>query len=419
MTERPRARADRSLWQRLATVQDAALADPAGGSVAHVGGGGARGDRARSRPRRQKLLAGKLLLATTTLCAVVLALALALRRAAPPQSWEAGRIIDAADEGRPIFTDARSDLPLRFVDGSTITFRADSAGRLQRLTGSGAEVMLERGRLDAHVVHGRSTLWLVHAGAFRVRVTGTRFAVIWSAAHGLDVVVHEGSVMIEGGSLGAGVPLSAGHRLTIVRGVVRTEAGPGGGDAKASDQRNAPPPAQSAPPAAASPHGLAPEPDWFALAQRGAYRQARAVASGLGWDVLCRESDARRLLMLGDVARHADAADDARRAFESLVTRFPHSRLTADAVFSLGRLAFEADRPTEAARWFQRYVDDWPRGPMGDQASGRLLECALRRGDTAAARAAAVAYLARAPQGSHASLANEVLRRQPATAGSP
>ena len=38
-----------------------------------------------------------------------------------------------------------------------------------------AELEIERGRLEAHVVHAASTVWLVHAGPYRVRVTGTRF----------------------------------------------------------------------------------------------------------------------------------------------------------------------------------------------------------------------------------------------------
>src|SRR5581483_10105214 len=88
----------------------------------------------------------------------------------------------AGESERLLVADAHSDLPLRFSDGSSVTFRSGSSGRIRRLGGDGAEVFLEQGRLEARVVHTPSTLWLVHAGAYRVRVTGTRFAVVWSAS---------------------------------------------------------------------------------------------------------------------------------------------------------------------------------------------------------------------------------------------
>ena len=90
--------------------------------------------------------------------------------------------------------------------------------------------------------------------------------------------------------------------------------------------------------------------------------------------------------------------------------RFPRDPLAADAVFSLGRLAFESEQSDRAARWFRRYVDDWPHGPLADQAVGRLVECAIHMHDAEAARGAARAYLARAPRGPHAQLARQILR---------
>jgi TolA-binding protein len=149
-----------------------------------------------------------------------------------------------------------------------------------------------------------------------------------------------------------------------------------------------------------------------ALAERGEYREALEAAQRPGLMAAMRGLDARGLLTLGDVARYAGAARTAERVFLTLVDRFPGEPPAADAVFSLGRLAFERDRPAEAARWFQRYVSDWSAGPLGDQAAGRLVECHLRAGDRPAARAAARAYLARAPRGTHAPLARKVLAEE-------
>jgi hypothetical protein len=300
-----------------------------------------------------------------------------------------------------LMTDAHSDLPLQFPDGSTVTLGSGSAGRMRRLTDARVDLFLDHGHLDAHVVHAESTLWLVHAGPFRVRVTGTRFAVRWSAPT-LQVEVYEGAVSIEGASSGSAVPLRAGHRLTIDDDVVRTEAlgpePPGRPSGVASGV------------ASASPGTPTPEADWQSLARRGAFDSAYAAATRHGWRSLCGHLDARQLLLLGDVARYAGAGNDARRAFESLVARFPQDSLAADAVFSLGRMAYDANQPAVASRWFERYLADWPRAPLAEQALGRLIECALRANDVEAARDAARGYLRRAPNGPRARFARDLLQ---------
>jgi hypothetical protein len=313
-----------------------------------------------------------------------------------------------------------------------------------------------------------------------VRVTGTRFAVVWLAAR-LDVSLFEGSVVIDGAVLGAGVPLHAGQRLSVDRGLVRTDplaadeaagatsagvvvpapaapqaagtaamapqgppaaAAPAAGTAVADPSTIASHPgavsshpgavsshpgAVSSHPGAVSSHPLDASPvaadsepapsrtravdsDWLTLAKHGAYAEAFSAAKRAGWSRLCHRLDAHRLLTLGDVARYAGVRGRAREAFEVLVRRFPRDPLAADAVFSLGRLAFESEQSDRAARWFRRYVDDWPHGPLADQAVGRLVECAIHMHDTEAARGAARAYLARAPRGPHAQLARQILR---------
>ncbi len=428
-TPPPHLRADR-LWRQLAQAQDAALQReplPA--------------PRVPGRARLRKRPIG---IALVALSAAAALLTLLVHRA--PLRVRVGASGPPGEVDRLLVADARSDLPLQFSDGSSLTFRSGSSGRMKRLGGDGAEVFLEQGRLEARVVHAPSTLWLVHAGPYRVRVTGTRFAVVWASAR-LDVSLFEGSVVIDGAVLGAGVPLRAGQRLSVDRGVVRTD--PLGADeaSGATSAALAAPPAPSAvpvraagvapegPPAAGASAGstaaarsadsplLAPESepapartrvtadgDWLALAKHGAYAEAFSAAKRAGWSHLCHRLDAHRLLTLGDVARYAGARGRAREAFEALVKRFPRDPLAADAEFSLGRLAFESEEADRAARWFRRYVDDWPHGPLADQAVGRLVECAIHMHDAEAARGAARAYLARAPRGPHAQLARQILR---------
>jgi ferric-dicitrate binding protein FerR (iron transport regulator) len=439
-TPPPHLRADR-LWRQLANAQDTAMQrDPL------------PAPRVPGRSRLRKRPVGIALLALGMAAAAVVLLT---HRAPPRTSISTSRLPGEVD--RLLVADAHSDLPLRFSDGSSLTFRSGASGRMRRLGGDGAEVFLEQGRLEAHVVHTPSTLWLVHAGPYRVRVTGTRFAVVWLAAR-LDVSLFEGSVVIDGAVLGAGVPLHAGQRLSVDRGLVRTDplaADEVAGAISAGLVVPAPAalpaavvPAATAPAAAAPAPGTAaadptavvahsgavashtldaspvasenePGPartravddnDWLALAKHGAYAEAFSAAKRAGWSRLCHRLDAHRLLTLGDVARYAGARARAREAFEALVRRFPHDPLAADAVFSLGRLAFESEQSDRAARWFRRYVDDWPHGPLADQAVGRLVECAIHMHDAEAARGAARAYLARAPRGPHAQLARLILR---------
>ena len=414
-------RADR-LWRRLADAQDAALQRDAPPAPRVIG----------RRPLRWRSI-GAAALALGAAAAVV---AIVAHRGPSPVLVGRGGL--SGETGRLLVADAQTDLPLQFADGSHLTFRSGSTGRMQRLGGDGAEVFLERGRLEAHVIHAPATLWLVHAGPYRVRVTGTRFAVSWSSAR-LDVALFEGSVVIDGAVLGAGVPLRAGQRLSVDRGVVRTEL-LGATELPAATSAAvvvsmpspSPSPAAAAPPVGAPVQPLAPaatsapaapagdvvsaknragdDADWLALAKQGAYVEAFSSAKRAGWTRLCRRLDAHRLLTLGDVARYAGARARARQAFEALVTRFPRNPLAADAVFSLGRLAFESDKSDRAARWFRRYVEDWPHGPLADQAVGRLVECAIHTHDPEAARGAARAYLARAPAGPHARLARQILR---------
>src|SRR5262249_21558647 len=148
----------------------------------------------------------------------------------------------------------------------------------------------------------------------------------------------------DGAVLGAGVPLRAGQRLSVDRGVVRTDplgADEAGRTINALLAAPAARPAAPAPAAAVAPEGppavvapagttavvpsggpppAAPESesapartravddgDWLVLAKHGAYGEAFTAAKRAGWGRLCHRLDAHRLLTLGDVARYAGA----------------------------------------------------------------------------------------------------------------
>ena len=93
-------------------------------------------------------------------------------------------------------------------------------------------------------------------------------------------------------------------------------------------------------------------------------RRSRRRASK-GGSRLCARLDARRLLVLGHVARYAGSDGRARKTFRCLVRRFGHDRLASDAVFSLAssRLRVGRSLPNQAQRWFGLYLSEWPKRP--------------------------------------------------------
>ena len=448
-----------ALWRKIAEVQDTRAGAPADtesllrglGQALTPGrrerrwpGFGWSGSPAAAGKSWGRVWAAGLLLVGG---AAVAAIALWVSEAAPPRlAFELAPGGEIGRAGQTLVAEAKADLPLRFSDGSLVTFEADSRGQVARLDGAGAEVVLERGRLEAEVVHADRTRWVVRAGPFEVRVTGTRFGVDWSPKNGrLAVDLREGGVVVGGDLLGPGVSLRAGQRLTVdrrggliemrplesepataeprpalppQRGVGATAPAPAPG-AKAGKARGPAAETERGQPAPAPLSGS--KPSWRRLARQGQFALALQAAESAGFDDLLESLDAPGLLALGDVGRYAGRPDRAERAFVRLVERFGHHPSAGDAVFTLGRLAFEAGQPAQAATWFARYRRDWPEGPLGEQATGRLLESAERAGQAALAEEAAHDYLARydrgAYSGSYAGLARVILER--AAGGTP
>jgi hypothetical protein len=335
----------------------------------------------------------------------------------------------AGQAGASVTALAGAPLPLHFSDGSVMTFQPGAQARVARLTDSGAELVLDGGRLVADVRHTEKAHWSVAAGPFKVRVTGTRFGAEWSPATGkLAVEMFEGTVVVEGPSLGRGLALRGGESLAVgvSRKPVVTRARPApvaaapvapaplAVVAPAAPPGDTPEPSDRAAPAAsASPAPTAPAPRapaaWSELAAARRYTEALAAAEREGFLRLCQKLDADGLLALGDAARYASSPARARQAVSALVRRFARDQRSLDALFALGRLESEADAPAAAARWFERYLAAARNPPLGEEAAGRLVELYQRLGDDEAAVRAARAYLERHPDGLRANLARKVL----------
>jgi len=318
----------------------------------------------------------------------------------------------AGQAGTSLTAQADAPLPLRFSDGSVLVFQPGAHARVARLSDNGAELLLDSGRLAADVRHTGQARWSVTAGPFRVRVTGTRFEATWSPTDGaLAVAMLEGSVVVEGPTLGHGLTLRGGESLEVGISsppvVTRTRPAPPTPDE--SVLRAGP---ESAPPATAEPTvtaGVHAQATWSELASNRRYSDALVAAEREGFSRLCRQLDASSLLALGDAARYAASPGRARLAFEALVRRFPRDQRSHDALFALGRLESEAGAPAAAAKWFERYLATARNPPLAEEAAGRLVEIYDQEGDTEAAARAARGYLERHPEGPRAPRARKVL----------
>lgn len=105
---------------------------------------------------------------------------------------------------------------IEFSDGSRMTLRPNSQARVDRTSWRGAQVVVGTGRVELEVVHRRLTRWFVAAGPYRIRVTGTSFAVEWSErSRRLEVWMHTGSVRIDGPLVRGDLALHQGERLLV------------------------------------------------------------------------------------------------------------------------------------------------------------------------------------------------------------
>jgi len=309
-----------------------------------------------------------------------------------------------------------------FSDGSQLAPAAGAAVDVVKVGPAGAEVRID-GTVEVDIHHRDETSWRVLGGPYAVVVTGTRFRVQWSATEAtFALTMREGAVRVEGPDERT-LAVAAGQSLAI-RGsswrVGPAEQPPG--DRADGTDVTAPAAAASRAAEATSAAGgaslpsAAPEPtipagasaaaSWESLARAGdfagAYRLARPR-----WQQLCGRAPGDELLLLGDTARFARDADRADIAYGRASA---HREIAERALFARGLVALDLRADAGAAvTWFGRALRAFPRGRLAADASGRLLELALARGDRVAAAREARRYLGLAPDGPHAGEARRLL----------
>jgi hypothetical protein len=363
------------------------------------GAGLARFLQSSAKPRANvRVLPSALVAAAAVL---VCALAWVLNRPTPPLSFST-----LAGEGRArawLATDATRELPLSFSEGTLLVILPDSRGRVEQLGPTGASFLIERGAVHARVVHRSDSDWRFLAGPFEVEVTGTSLDVNWDPSRERFAVhVAEGSVVVRGPNLGAARVVRAGERCEVDLPSHTVELKPRSSMlGVAPDASRAAAPALSESPPLVAP----PVASWRAIEARGDHDGAYAAARAVGLVALYRSASADDLLELAQIGQLSGHPASQRDALLACRRRFPGTEQAAVAAYELGRASSSA----EAAGWFETYLGERPSAPLTREALGRLVEARIDEGNEAAARKAATHYLARYPDGPHATLARRVL----------
>lgn len=305
-------------------------------------------------------------------------------------------------------------VPLNFPDGSRVVLSSGTEAIVHELRDSGASLEVTRGEASVAVRHRPETNWLVNAGPYRVRVTGTRFTVGWAPdPKRFELHLAQGSVVVSGeSSTHSAVTMVAPQSLVIdargwqLSGAETVSATPSASVGPSPEVLD--PDVTAAPVASERTPSSVPSTTaavkWEELALHGKYAAAYDEAARRGIAQLTESRPSSTLLSLAETCRFSGHTGEAAQVLTRLRSRFPGTDDAATAAFQLGRLG-------GSAAWFRTYLQERPHGALAREASGRLLEALESSGDRAAAQRAAEAYLQRYPSGPHAAFAKQLLGR--------
>lgn len=346
--------------------------------------------------------------------AAVLATALLLVQTSEPKlSFQvAGGALDT--NGRVV---GQEHTKIRFSDGSEATLERGAEARITNVTERGAEVVLSHGRMNVHIAKKPEASWKVAAGPYDVRVTGTAFDVSWSTqSQAFDLRMQTGAVVVTGPLAGSGIVLRAGQHLFggVAEGRLTVEgtesvASPAPAIAAVEPVEPRPVPQGLAPAPAAptpAPHATNEAHAWTRQVAQGRFNAVLNEAEQRGLDRTLSGGSLEELAALADAARYAGRSAIAKRVLLAERQRFPGSGPARDAAFFLGRIAEEGGGG--AVEWYERYVNESPRGAYASQAFGRKMMLLYKQRGAGAAGAVAVDYLGRYPNGPYAAAARKI-----------
>jgi TolA-binding protein len=342
-------------------------------------------------------------------------------------AWPRSSLTFAVEGGRALavaeWIDAQDVTQVQFSDGTKISALTGSRWRVSDTTPVGATVQLERGELTADVYSDRDTRWLVDAGPFSIRVTGTQFTTSWNPVDEVfELVMHEGSVVLSGPVVGGQREVRAPEHLRVEVGnkklaLVGSSTQPSSAASAAAPE---PPAANEEPEPAPETPAPPPEPSatadaapkidaWITLAQSGEYAKALARVQELNAASLVASESAPRLLLLAQTARLGGDQALAARALSALAKRFPDSVQAKTARFLAGKLHFDRGRYEQAVTELSAYTSSAPSGAFAGEAQVLLIVALHRSGRVSEARTLAGPYLKRHPDGPHAARIRSIL----------
>lgn len=284
---------------------------------------------------------------------------------------------------------------LTFSDGTNIALAHGSALDVTAVDEHGAVLRLRTGHASLAVTPRPGATWVVQAGPYRVRVTGTAFELDWSdTTQRFAIAMQHGSVLVSGPHIAGGeVALRDRESLTVGEPEVKVAVeAPAKVEAPIVRPKRVP---------------SVTEHDWAQRIASGEFAAVLQEAERAGISQVLAHATIEDLSALADAARYARQTELARRALLALRRRFPSA--SQDSAFLLGRL-MEGEA---ALRWYERYLVEQPNGVYAAQALGRAMVLQHEAGDLASAAGSAARYLEREPSGPYATTARALVTRAP------
>lgn len=330
--------------------------------------------------------------------------------------------------------------PLDFSDGTEFTVAPKTEVRVRDVSARGASIVLEKGEIEARVVHRVNTKWSIAAGPFLVRVTGTKFTTKWDPkTYAVSVILHEGSVVVDG--CGVQRVVKGGESFVAIcsQGVLEDRSPANiarpvaqGGDAlhlvesqdvsrKAVGEPIVPVPSFDPDPyghpsmeAPSAVQGSGAASTLSPSEHREKTVSPRIAPPQLAGSPVAAEpklpsqGTTDRLFREAREARYAGDRARASDLYRQIRVQAPHTEASSLATFELGRIAFGVNQK-EAAKWFALYLEEAPSGVFAREALGRLLESTVSFDETGAIEIAK-RYIAAYPEGPHRPTADKVVR---------
>lgn len=314
---------------------------------------------------------------------------------------------------------ADRETTVAFTDGSSIILSAGTTGRVNEVSARGARFAVEQGHVAVHVAkRDGGADYVIEAGPYRVKVTGTRFSVDWdpSRQHML-VSVTEGSVVVTGPTAEDGITVGVGDALDLG---LRETVSDARAAPSAQERRGPPQPAVSADPALPSPSALAvapssaeaskdevPKVSWSARIAKGDFATVLSEADARGIDATLTAAPLDDLMALADAARYGGRGGVATQVLEAVRRRFPGSQPASTAAFLLARAAEDAGNAGRAIALYDATMSEG--GAFAAEALGRKMALLARTAGKAAALPVAKEYLRSYPKGPYAGAAQAIV----------